>query len=299
MLYSYLPARPSHLLPLPLGDVVLLASWALSLSYGMPYLNQIYTALHASFGAWGLVTVGTFIVHSGFWLIPNVAYFLMDKYQLFLAYRIYPTLVPLSVQLSIAKELALMHMVGLLPFHLASFPLFELYGIATEPATLPTLSVFLAQLTVCNLIEDCLFYWSHRILHWPLLFRLFHYKHHQFDQVAGHTFALNAEYANPVDSFLNAVLPLFGALACWQLLTPWPMHLLTLWCWVAFRQLRASDSHSGYDLPFHPLKFFRVVYGGPRFHMTHHTLYGRKTNYGAFRVWDILMGTTYTGTKAS
>ena len=46
------------------------------------------------------------------------------------------------------------------------------------PAGFPELHVVLAQLAACIIIEDAAFYWVHRLLHHPKLYRHCHKVHH-------------------------------------------------------------------------------------------------------------------------
>ena len=92
--------------------------------------------------------------------------------------------------------------------------------------------------------------------------------------------------------------------------------------------MRSTDAHSGYHLPFHPLRLFYPVYGGALAHGScampqgvagwfvrwtrilwnqdkhpstpppfpqladfHHSLKGRNQNFGSFAIWDWLCGT--------
>jgi sterol desaturase/sphingolipid hydroxylase (fatty acid hydroxylase superfamily) len=158
---------------------------------------------------------------------------------------------------------------------------------------------------VFNLVEDFVFYWVHRLLHHPVLFKAVHWKHHRFDQIGGHTFSLNGEYSHYVENLFNDLVPMMCGIFAWTVIysrlalgPEWSFHIFTFWCWITFRQMRTTDSHSGYDLPYHPLRLFRFIYGGARFHMEHHTLKGRRWNFGAFHLWDYLMGTVLDRTSA-
>jgi len=58
-----------------------------------------------------------------------------------------------------------------------------------------------------------------------------------------------------------------------------------------FRAARSSDAHSGYHLPFHPLRIIFPIYGGGIYHSFHHMPQGFGSNFGGYRFWDWLMGT--------
>ena len=57
-----------------------------------------------------------------------------------------------------------------------AFPFVADGFVAFSESELPTLTSALLQLTWCVVVEDFLFYWSHRILHHPLLYKRFHKK---------------------------------------------------------------------------------------------------------------------------
>ena len=55
----------------------------------------------------------------------------------------------------------------------------------------------------CALIEDALFYWSHRIFHLKSVYPLIHKMHHKWHM----PIALSAEYAHPVEFYFGNTLP--------------------------------------------------------------------------------------------
>ena len=62
-------------------------------------------------------------------------------------------------------------------------------------------SVLLYHLAVAVVLEDFLFYWCHRMLHTPWLFKHVHRKHHEFHNLASYPIA--SEYTHPVESVLG------------------------------------------------------------------------------------------------
>lgn len=129
------------------------------------------------------------------------------------------------------------------------------------------------------IIEDALFYWTHRLLHTPFLYRHFHKLHHRFKQ----PIALAAEFAHPVEYVLSNSIPLFVGpmlLKC---------HVYTFWFYLCIRLTEALDAHSGYDLPFMPFRYFPFR-PGAQVHDYHHS--HNTGNFGAFfTFWDKLCGT--------
>lgn len=175
-----------------------------------------------------------------------------------------------------APELSHKAVVEVLRGHLLLIPLtaYVLYPAwsamgGTAGGPWPSLLQIAWQLVVFILIQDTIFYWSHRALHLPRLFKAIHGKHHTFRHVRGHS----AEYAHPVEVLANLVafmLPpiVFGT------------HLATFGIWVGLRMIETVEAHSGYA-------FTRLASR----HAFHH-LYAAKGCLGSFfGVWDRLMGT--------
>ena len=125
---------------------------------------------------------------------------------------------------------------------------------------------------------DGLFYWIHRMLHHPVLYRLLHKKHHEFRA----TTIWASEYFGEVDFVLNVLPGVIPALLLGA-------HFAVLMAFTVIRQWQTVQSHSGYDLPFDP--FNRgIFHGGARRHDFHHT-----HNNGCYSdflpFWDWLCGT--------
>jgi methylsterol monooxygenase len=136
-------------------------------------------------------------------------------------------------------------------------------------APLPSAFEVLWQLAACVLIQDTMFYWSHRALHLPRLFRAIHVKHHTFRHVRGHA----SEYAHPVEVAANLISFMLPAILL-------KVHLLTFGIWVLVRMYETVEAHSGYA-------FTRLASR----HAFHH-LYAAKGCLGSFfGIWDRLMGT--------
>ena len=136
-------------------------------------------------------------------------------------------------------------------------------------APLPSLFEIGWQLLAMILLQDTIFYWSHRLLHRPSLFRAIHAKHHSFRHVRGHA----AEYTHPVETLAN----LFAFMAPAILLK---VHLLSFAIWVLVRVCETVFAHSGY------------AFNGLASRHAFHHLYAAKGCLGSFfGVWDWIMGT--------
>lgn len=131
--------------------------------------------------------------------------------------------------------------------------------------------------------HDAYFYWTHRLVHDPRLFRSFHRRHHRSHNPSPFT-------AYSFDVAEAAMQALFVPI--WMVLVP------TEWAVVGFFMLhqivRNTMGHSGYEL------FPANAEGKPLFGflttVTHHDLHHAEArcNYGLyFTWWDRLMGTEH------
>lgn len=141
----------------------------------------------------------------------------------------------------------------------AAWPL--LRSISTLHAgPVPAWYVVLGQVLAFIYLDDFLYYFMHRTLHRrPWLWKRIHAWHHRTKTpwaIAGHDM-------HPAEFIATAGLMLVGpfVLGC---------HVLTLWIWIAFRQLEAAEGHSGYAFP---ISLTRLLPGsdGARHHDAHHS----------------------------
>jgi len=124
-------------------------------------------------------------------------------------------------------------------------------------------------LIIFLLVNETLFYWSHRVLHHKKLFRLIHRKHHEWRHVRG----VSAEHAHVFETLCNFV-------AMWAAPVLLGSHFLIIEVWVFIRIIETVHAHSG----------FRVDMVSSR-HSFHH-LHPTKGCLGSFwGPWDQIMGT--------
>lgn len=155
-----------------------------------------------------------------------------------------------------------------------------LLSISVE-APVPSLSTILVEVLFSTVIEDFFFYWCHRLLHIPLLYKHIHKRHHEFRILKGMSIA--SEFTHPVESFMGNILPvLAGPLLMHS-------HIFTVAVWVVIRMLKTCDAHSGYNFPWSPFNAGFPLNEAKR-HDFHHS-----ANIGSFGsffvVWDRLCGT--------
>lgn len=131
------------------------------------------------------------------------------------------------------------------------------------------------------IVHDAYFYWTHRLLHHPRLFRLAHLLHHRSRSPS--PFAAYA-FAVPEALVETLFMPLVLLLV--------PLHALVIFVFLAIMIVRNVIAHCGYEI--HPRGMADAWWGRWFTTTTHHDqhhLEGRY-NYGLyFTWWDRLMGT--------
>ncbi|MEY8829741.1 sterol desaturase family protein [Sedimentitalea sp. XS_ASV28] len=154
--------------------------------------------------------------------------------------------------------------------------------IYTEIATYGWTYLILST-AVLIVAHDAWFYWSHRLFHYPPLFRRFHRLHHRSynpTPFTSYSFDLGEAVANAI------YLPL--------ILLVLPAHPVAILIFVTHMMLRNAIGHSGYEL------FPANRHGRPLFDwmttVTHHDLHHAHAGYNLglyFTWWDRLMGTEH------
>lgn len=137
------------------------------------------------------------------------------------------------------------------------------------------------QLLFASLMEDFVFYFSHRLLHTPFLYRHIHKIHHQF--IA--TMSLAGEYAHPMEYLFGNLIPASVGIA---LLGP-KVHIWVVLMWGILRTAESMDGHCGYEFSFSPFRLLPFS-GSSDYHDFHHCY--NVGNYGSFfNLWDTILGT--------
>jgi sterol desaturase/sphingolipid hydroxylase (fatty acid hydroxylase superfamily) len=147
--------------------------------------------------------------------------------------------------------------------------------------SIPGLQTILLDIFICVLFEDALFYWSHRALHHPSVYKHFHKKHHEFKVLAG--MSLAAEYTHPFESFVGNIVGVVAGPIYRR------VHIFTFVIWLVLRMLKTCDAHSGYDFSWSPFGLIWPLNPARRHDFHHETGLG---SYGSFfMIWDYLCGT--------
>jgi Delta7-sterol 5-desaturase len=140
---------------------------------------------------------------------------------------------------------------------------------------------FALTLAAMVIAHDAYFYWTHRVMHHPRLFRTFHWTHHKSKTPTPWTaYAFDAPEAVVTVAFV----PLWAAIV--------PMHDLALYAFVTWQIVRNVMGHAGVELSAasgRPSRLFGWLNT-----TTHHDLHHQhgRSNYGLyFTWWDRLMAT--------
>ncbi|KAJ6028696.1 hypothetical protein N7540_004272 [Penicillium herquei] len=144
-------------------------------------------------------------------------------------------------------------------------------------ASLPGIGEFIRDFLISILLREAMFYYSHRLLHVPYLYRRIHKKHHKFTA----PIALAAQFAHPIEQIFANALPISLPP---QLLRS---HVLTFWAFLAWELFNTATVHSGYDF-FH---------NKAKMHDLHHEKFN--LNYGSIGIFDWLHGTDKLGKRHS
>jgi len=236
-----------------------------------------------------IIVFGTFVVHQISWFLFNLLYMLIDDYKWFPQYKIRSeddSVLTKSMRWRTFRGLFIDHLIQMLPLQLLSYPLLRAVGFSTDAATLPSLREWVWEFVLFNAVEDAGFYWVHRLLHTSWAYAKIHKKHHEY--IA--PFSLVGEIAHPAEFLFNFLLPMMAGPFIVGLYRG-HIHIVSFWVWMTFREMRGTEAHSGYNLPFHPLRLLDSIYGGSKAHEYHHSVIGRSSNFGGYKLWDWLMGT--------
>lgn len=147
---------------------------------------------------------------------------------------------------------------------------------------------FSVSLVAMVLAHDAYFYWTHRMMHHPRLFRLFHRTHHR-----SHTPTPWTAYAFDIPEaiVMVAFVPVWVALV--------PMHELAIYLFMTWQIVRNVLGHAGVELSPASGKPSRLF--GWLNTTTHHDLHHQNArwNYGLyFSWWDRWMGTEHPDYQA-
>jgi sterol desaturase/sphingolipid hydroxylase (fatty acid hydroxylase superfamily) len=138
----------------------------------------------------------------------------------------------------------------------------------------------ITQLVFYVLVEDFMFYWTHRFLHWGPIYPYIHKQHHEYKSPV----TISAEYAHPIEKLFGNHVPVFmGPLL-------WPCSPFLSAVWVVLRLSKTIEAHSGYLIPGSPFSSWETWQTTAERHDFHHS--NNKGCFGSFlRFWDYIGGT--------
>ena len=142
---------------------------------------------------------------------------------------------------------------------------------------------FGASVGLMIVLHDTYFYWTHRLMHHPRLYRVFHHTHH----ISANPTPWAAYAFSPLEALVQAGI---GPLIVFSIpVHPAAFGIFMIWQ-IAFNVL----GHCGYEI--FPHLFLQSRLGKLLNSVTHHALHHEKyrANFGLyFNVWDRFMGTNH------
>ncbi|KAK2168809.1 hypothetical protein LSH36_14g10031 [Paralvinella palmiformis] len=251
-----------------------------------------------------MVFIGTFLVSSGAFFGVNLFLSILDLTgfpQRLVKYKIQK-----DKNCPVSRDLFLKAL-GWVIFNqtVVAFPIFFLSHIVmvwrgcSFGRQLPTLNSVFLDIAVCTLIEEILFYYSHRyatfflllfkfsfrfiscknditvleslgLFHHRFLYKHIHKMHHEWTAPIG----ITAIYAHPLEHIVCNILPaIAGPIIMGS-------HVVTSWLWFTIALISTTVAHCGYHFPLIP---------SPEFHDYHHLKF--VNNFGVLGILDRLHGT--------
>lgn len=209
--------------------------------------------------------IGT-LTHVALYYLMNVTFLAFDVFRLFEQYKLHRTRAMMP-RAGLLRDTMLSAIVD----HFFVQPLFYWYlqpigtnvfgspSMTSPIPTFPRLCVCFLFAKVCN---DLLFYWAHRLLHDPSLYKRVHKQHHSYVGTIG--FA--AEYAHWFEGLVANVLPtiLPGVIS--------GFHPVVMQSWILVRVEESYETHSGYAfIGTWPHRIGLTNAEGAAFHDFHHS----------------------------
>ena len=233
----------------------------------------------------------TCLSHHTMYLLVNGFYTIVEHYELFEEYRLWtrPAQRPSSaLRWDAVKGSALATPIILVSAYFGH-RVFSYFGMPDSTAPLRTSmlgiefgSSSLALFVYFNVIKFCTtlgFDTVHRIIHGARFYKRIHAHHHKFVS----TISVAAEYAHPIEGASQVLFPVLLA-----------QHQLAFFLFIAWEQLNAGMTHSGYSFYVFKEKWHKIVGIGFNadesvYHFYHH-LYYNKGNFSSM-LMDHLYGT--------
>lgn len=136
-------------------------------------------------------------------------------------------------------------------------------------------------------LQDTYYYWMHRWMHKPNIYKYFHLVHHK----SVHTTVFTSFSFHPLETISQAIFIPIVALCI-------PLHIYAVLSLMVIMTISATINHAGVEVyPSGKLgNWFKRNFIGATHHDLHHTKFNH--NYGLyFTFWDRLMGTEFEKKK--
>ncbi|GFY75945.1 fatty acid hydroxylase domain-containing protein 2 [Trichonephila inaurata madagascariensis] len=219
------------------------------------FLQDQWNSVCELFGSdFALAVWGSFIVTTLFyWTVGSCYTFfhLTGKPKFMQKYSIHDTnTVPFSQVWKVIPQM-IMNQLLIIPSGIIFYYLMVWRGYDSGK-TLPSFQRVFFELVIHTFVNEIVFYYTHRILHRPTLYKYIHKRHHEWTV----PIAISAIYSHPIEHILSNVLifvPSFLILGS---------HMSVVWLWTCMAISFTLNTHSGINFPFTPLS--------PEFHDYHH-----------------------------
>ena len=234
----------------------------LLLNYNLDNIINIYNNLSNTYSEKTLFVYGSSILQIGFFWSYSSMFHIFDSIQYFNKYRVQSQYSSISRSFNSIIKLVLFNQL------ITPFIAYLLYNFYSYPP-IPDIYTIIIDIIKFIFIIEILFYYSHRLLHIPYLYKKIHSIHHKYTAPN----AIISLYTHPIEYIISNILPvMIGPLLC-------NSHIITIWIWILISLFNAMTVHSGYNL------FFI----SDTKHDMHHILF--KYNFGVLNVLDYLHGT--------
>ncbi|KAF0717833.1 Aste57867_2064 [Aphanomyces stellatus] len=242
-------------------------------------LEAYWMSITADMTPFELAFQGTGNLLSAIFVVLSLACVLMDITPSLRKYKMQPSRPPTQgFYWQCLKQVLFNRMVVHVPASLVTIYMWGDRPTFSGSLPLPRPSTVAWDFIRFMLLEDFLFYWIHRFLHWKKIYKYVHKVHHEFSA----PFGLASQYTHPVEDILMIMSSMTGPLL-------FGSHILCLWIWLVFQLCKAMEEHAGYDFPI-TMSMFLPFKGSPARHDYHHEKFD--SNFGStMAFWDWLCGT--------
>ena len=240
------------------------------LIYNVDIINDNINLLRLSYSDKTIFIVGSTFLHFFVYWFLGLFYLIIDMYKInyFKKYKIQSTIYPYNKKLLYNTiKVVLINQIIINPI-IAYFVYNFNSGILD--IILPSTINIIFDLIISLFIVEITFYYIHRLLHLPFLYKYIHSIHHIYST----PIAIGALYAHPLEYIFSNILPVvLGPLLC-------KSHFITLLLFQFMAVVNTVSVHSGYIFPF-------MI--NPSGHDIHHMKY--KYNFGVIDILDKFHGT--------